>query len=84
MTEQLQGDTFTMVPLNFEEVFPTIENREVDFFLVSSSMFVTANVKYGALQDSVLQYSESVLSHLLWASPRLRPVYSGPPHTSDV
>ena len=48
ITEQLQGDTFTIVPLNFEEVFPAIENGEVDFFLVNSSMFVTAKVKYGA------------------------------------
>lgn len=48
MTGQLQGDTFTIVPLDFEEVFPAIENTEVDFFLVNSSMYVTAKVKYGA------------------------------------
>ncbi len=48
LTEKLQGDTFTIVPLDFEEVFPTIESSGVDFFLVNSSMFVTAEVKYGA------------------------------------
>jgi phosphate/phosphite/phosphonate ABC transporter binding protein len=48
MTEKVAGDSFTIVPLDFDEVFPAIENKEVDFFLVNSSMFVTAQVKYGA------------------------------------
>ncbi len=48
MNEKLQGDTFSIIPLDFEEVFPAIENKEVDFFLVNSSMYVTAKVKYGA------------------------------------
>ncbi|MCG7873050.1 MAG: phosphate/phosphite/phosphonate ABC transporter substrate-binding protein [Candidatus Thiodiazotropha lotti] len=48
MTEKIAGDKFTIVPLDFDEVFPAIENKEVDFFLVNSSMFVTAQVKYGA------------------------------------
>lgn len=48
LNQQLKGDQFTIVPLDFEEVFPAIENREVDFFLVNSSMFVTAQVKYDA------------------------------------
>ncbi|MCP3868113.1 MAG: phosphate/phosphite/phosphonate ABC transporter substrate-binding protein [Gammaproteobacteria bacterium] len=48
LNEKLQGDTFTIVPLDFEQVFPAIEKGEVDFFLVNSSMFVTAEVKFGA------------------------------------
>ena len=48
MTQKIAGDNFTIVPLDFDEVFPAIENKEVDFFLVNSSMFVTAQVKYGA------------------------------------
>jgi two-component system sensor histidine kinase TtrS len=48
LTSKLDGMTFEIVPLSFDEVNPTIENKEVDFFLVSSSMFVTAKVKYGA------------------------------------
>ncbi|MEJ1337038.1 MAG: PhnD/SsuA/transferrin family substrate-binding protein [Candidatus Sedimenticola sp. (ex Thyasira tokunagai)] len=48
LTKKIQGDSFTLLPLDFEEVFPTIEAREVDFFLVNSSMFVTARVRYGA------------------------------------
>ncbi|MCU7806152.1 MAG: phosphate/phosphite/phosphonate ABC transporter substrate-binding protein [Candidatus Thiodiazotropha sp. (ex Lucinoma borealis)] len=48
LNEKFKGDTFTVIPLNFEEVFPAIEKNEVDFFLVNSSMFVTAQVKHGA------------------------------------
>lgn len=48
ITQKVEGDTFTIVPLDFDAVFPAIEKREVDFFLVNSSMFVTAQVKYGA------------------------------------
>ena len=48
LNQKLPGDSFSIVPLDFEEVFPAIESGEVDFFLVNSSMFVTAEVKYGA------------------------------------
>ena len=37
-----------IVPLGFDKVNPAIEGNEVDFFLVNSSMFVTAKVKFGA------------------------------------
>jgi two-component system, LuxR family, sensor histidine kinase TtrS len=36
------------VPLDFTEVMPAIEEGKVDYFLVNSSMFVTAKVKYGS------------------------------------
>ena len=48
LSRKMQGDTFKVVPLDFEAVFPAIEKGEVDFLLVNSSMFVTAQVKYGA------------------------------------
>ncbi|MES9851310.1 MAG: phosphate/phosphite/phosphonate ABC transporter substrate-binding protein [Candidatus Thiodiazotropha sp. L084R] len=48
MTQAVAGDSFTIVPLDFDAVFPAIEKKEVDFFLVNSSMFVTAQVKFGA------------------------------------
>ncbi len=48
LNEKMPGDTFTIVPLDFEQVFGAIEKNEVNFFLVNSSMFVTAQVKYGA------------------------------------
>ena len=42
------GKTVTIVPLGFDKVNPAIEANEVDFFLINSSMFITAKVKYGA------------------------------------
>jgi twitching motility protein PilJ len=43
------GEPVEIVPLDFDKVFPAIEAGEVDFFLVNSSMFITAKVKYGAV-----------------------------------
>jgi twitching motility protein PilJ len=48
LTQEVEGDSFTVVPLDFDEVFPAIEKKEVDYFLVNSSMFVTAQVNFGA------------------------------------
>jgi phosphate/phosphite/phosphonate ABC transporter binding protein len=48
LTQKIPGDSFTIVPLDFDEVFPAIEKKDVDFFLVNSSMYVTAQVKFGS------------------------------------
>jgi two-component system sensor histidine kinase TtrS len=48
LAAKLPGKTFEIVPLGFDEVYPAIEAGKVDFFLVNSSMFVTAKVRYGA------------------------------------
>lgn len=48
LNHALEGDRFTLLPLGFDEVDPAIEGRKVDFFLVNSSMFVTAQVRFGA------------------------------------
>lgn len=48
LTAKVAGKTFEIKPLDFDQVNPAVEKGEVDFFLVNSSMFVTAKVKYGA------------------------------------
>lgn len=48
LTAKIDGKSFEIVPLDFDEVNPAIEGNKVDFFLVNSSMFVTAEVRYGA------------------------------------
>ncbi|MDJ0783502.1 MAG: PhnD/SsuA/transferrin family substrate-binding protein [Desulfosarcinaceae bacterium] len=48
LTTKLPGKRFEIVPLDFDAVNPAIEAGQVDFFLVNSSMFVTAKVRYGA------------------------------------
>ncbi len=42
------GKSVEIVPLDFDKVNPAIEANDVDFFLINSSMFITAKVKYGA------------------------------------
>jgi twitching motility protein PilJ len=49
LTQKIDGMTFEIVPLGFDEVNPAIESKKVNFFLANSSMFVTAKVKYGAV-----------------------------------
>jgi len=49
LTAKIDGKSFEIIPLGFDKVFPAVEAGEVDFFLVNSSMFVTAQVKYGAV-----------------------------------
>ena len=53
LTSKLDG-TFEIVPLGFDAVFPAIEKGDVDFFLVNSSMFITAKVKYGASEIATM------------------------------
>jgi twitching motility protein PilJ len=48
LSQAISGHTFEVVPLGFDDVNPAIDGGKVDFFLVNSSMFVTAKVKFGA------------------------------------
>jgi len=48
LTANIPGKTFEIVPLDFDKVNPAIQGDKVDFFLVNSSMFVTAKINYGA------------------------------------
>ena len=48
LTEKI-GQPVEIVPLGFDKVLPTIAAGDVDFFLVNSSMFITAKVKYNAV-----------------------------------
>ena len=41
LSQKIDGMTFEVVPLGFDEVYPAIANKKVDFFLVNSSMYVT-------------------------------------------
>lgn len=48
LSDAIKDETFEIVPLDFEQVYTSVEKGEVDFFLVNSSMFVTTQQKYGA------------------------------------
>ncbi len=48
LSRALGDKKIKIIPLDFEAVDPAIKNSDVDFFLVNSSMFITAKIKYGA------------------------------------
>lgn len=48
LTAKLAGKSFEIIPLSFDAVNGAIQSGAVDFFLVNSSMYVTAKVRYGA------------------------------------
>jgi two-component system sensor histidine kinase TtrS len=48
LNTQMKDKSFEIVPLGFDEVYKAIEAGKIHFFLVNSSMFITAKVKFGA------------------------------------
>ncbi|MBN2124770.1 MAG: PhnD/SsuA/transferrin family substrate-binding protein [Deltaproteobacteria bacterium] len=54
LSSAIEGKTFEIVPLDFDQVNPAIQKEKVDFFLVNSSMFVTAKVNYGAIEIATM------------------------------
>ena len=54
LTTALPGYQFEIVPLGFKDVNPAIEQGSVTFFLVNSSMFVEAKVRYGAVEVATM------------------------------
>ncbi|MEN8188831.1 MAG: phosphate/phosphite/phosphonate ABC transporter substrate-binding protein [Thermodesulfobacteriota bacterium] len=48
LTRKMVDHEVRIIPLDFDKVNMAIENNDIDFFLVNSSMFVTAKVKYRA------------------------------------
>jgi twitching motility protein PilJ len=48
LTRKMAGQQVEIIPLDFDKVNPAVKNNDVDFFLVNSSMFVTAKLRYGA------------------------------------
>jgi phosphate/phosphite/phosphonate ABC transporter binding protein len=48
LNEKLPGKTFEVVPLDFAEVAPAVQQQKVNFFLTNSSMYVSAQQEFGA------------------------------------
>ena len=55
--EKIPDESFVIVPLDFEEVYPAAENRRVDFILVNSSFYVELEVWYGVSRIATLSNS---------------------------
>ncbi len=56
LTERIPGYSFTIVPLTFDEVYPSVERGEVDFVLTNSSIYVALENYYGSSRIATLKY----------------------------
>ncbi len=55
LTSEIPGCRFTIVPLSFEQVYPTIEAGEVDFVIANPSFYVNLEARYGAGRIATLK-----------------------------
>ena len=54
LTQKIEGKTFEILPISFEEIFKKVENKEIDFILANSGFYVELEYKYGAQRISTL------------------------------
>ncbi|RKX27107.1 MAG: hypothetical protein DRP45_01870 [Candidatus Zixiibacteriota bacterium] len=55
LTDKIPGYSFTIVPLGFDEVSPTVEHGDVDFILVNPSFYVELEYLYGISHMATLK-----------------------------
>ncbi len=55
LTTHVAGHHFTIVPLDFDEIFPAVDRGDVDFILVNSAIYVTLEVQHGASRIATLR-----------------------------
>ena len=55
LTSEVAGYSFEVVPLAFEEVFPAMENQDVDFILVNSALYVNLEINHGVSRIATLE-----------------------------
>ena len=66
LTSKVPGYSFEAVPLAFEEVFPAVENQDVDFILVNSALYVDLEVNYGASRIATLENRGSIETYTVF------------------
>ncbi|MBU1985937.1 MAG: PhnD/SsuA/transferrin family substrate-binding protein, partial [Proteobacteria bacterium] len=47
LTQKIPGRTFTIVPLDFDEMPKAVDEQQVDFTITNSSMYVSLESHYG-------------------------------------
>ncbi len=55
LTAQIQGYSFSIVPLSFDKLEEAIKRREVEFFLANPSFYVSMEKLYGAMRIATLR-----------------------------
>lgn len=47
LTNKIDGATFEIVPLSFDQIYPAVEKQQVDFILTNPSFYVDLEYRYG-------------------------------------
>jgi len=55
LTQEIPGYSFTIIPLDFGEIFSSVEREEVDFILANSSFYVGLELLHGANRIATLK-----------------------------
>ncbi|MCK4628847.1 MAG: PhnD/SsuA/transferrin family substrate-binding protein, partial [Sedimentisphaerales bacterium] len=55
LSRQIPGSSFTVVPLAFEQIAPTVKDSRIDFLLTNSSIYVEMEIHYGARRIATLK-----------------------------
>ena len=55
LTEAIESADFEIVPLDYEQIYPTVEADEVDFIIANPSFYVNFEAKYGAGRIATLK-----------------------------
>ena len=54
LTSEIPGRRFTIVPLGYDEISPSVERKKIDFDLVNSSLYVEMEILYGTQRIATL------------------------------
>ncbi|MCD4676994.1 MAG: PhnD/SsuA/transferrin family substrate-binding protein, partial [Desulfobacula sp.] len=55
LTNEIPGKVFLIIPLDFDDIYPAVENSEVDFILSNSSFYVELESWYGITRIATLK-----------------------------
>ena len=55
LSSKIPGRTFVIIPLDYEQIYSSVEKREVDFILTNSSFYVELEHWYGANRIATLK-----------------------------
>lgn len=55
LNRAIDGYTFKLVPLDFEEIVPAVEEGKVEFILANPSFYITLETRYGANRIATLK-----------------------------
>jgi len=67
LTQKIQGYDFKIIPLEFDEILPTVENNSIDFILANPAYYVMLEYEYGCERIATLYSLTPVGNHTKYA-----------------